>query len=198
MLVADMEQGRNTSTSESGSFATFRRTADAIALIAAYAAALCLAALVALVSAEILLALLSKVFRSLPPGVSIAWEYSSYLMGISFMLGSGLTLRAGMHVRVEMLIRAGNGRYARFFEIVSALIGTLFTGLLAWSMARFTLQSVTSGQVSGESLTPLWIPQTALSLGAAVLFLQMLLRLISAVRDEPLEDKSLGAATLPE
>jgi TRAP-type C4-dicarboxylate transport system permease small subunit len=183
---------------ESGSLATFRRAADAVALVAAYAAALCLAALVALVTAEILLALLSRVFKFLPPGISIAWEYSSYLMGIAFMLGSGLTLRAGMHVRVEMLIRAGDGRYAQLFEIISAFIGTAFTGLLAWSLARFTLQSLTSGQVSGDSLTPLWIPQVALTIGAAVLFMQMLLRLISALLNEPLEDKSLGAATLPE
>jgi TRAP-type C4-dicarboxylate transport system permease small subunit len=193
-----MEQGSPLVTSEGGSFVAFRRLADTLALVSAYAAALCLAALVALVTAEIVMALLSKIFRSLPPGVSIAWEYSSYLMGIAFMLGSGLTLRAGMHVRVELLLRAGNGRYARLFEIVSALIGTLFTGLLAWSLARFTMQSLTSGQVSGDSLTPLWIPQSALTVGTAVLFLQMLLRLISAILDEPLEDKSLGAATLSE
>ncbi len=193
-----MEQGSPAAASEGGGFAAFRRVADAVAVAAAYAGAICLAALVALVTAEILMALLSKVFPSLPPGISIAWEYSSYLMGIAFMLGSGLTLRAGMHVRVEMLLRAGEGRYARLFEIISALIGAGFTGLLTWSLARFTWQSFTSGQVSGDSLTPLWIPQSALALGTAVLFLQMLLRLVSAALNEPLEDKSLGAATLPE
>lgn len=193
-----MAQGSPEKTTEGGDFAAFARASDAIALWAAHAAALCLAALVALVTAEILLALLSKVFRSLPPGIGIAWEYSSYLMGIAFMLGSGLTLRAGMHIRVELLLRAGNGRHARLFEIVSALIGTVFTALLAWSLGRFTLQSLTSGQVSGDSLTPLWIPQSALTLGCAVLFLQMLLRLLAAVLNAPLEDKSLGLATLPE
>ncbi|CAN1516582.1 FcbT2 TRAP-type mannitol/chloroaromatic compound transport system, small permease component [Rhabdaerophilaceae bacterium] len=179
-------------------FATLRRLADGIALAAGYLAAFCLAVLVALVTGEIVMALLSKMFRSLPPGISIAWEYSSYLMGISFMLGSGLTLRAGMHVRVELLLRAGDGRYVRQFEILSALVGSLFTGLLSWSLARFTLQSWNSGQVSGDSLTPLWIPQAALTIGAAVLFLQMVLRFFAGVLNEPLEDKSLGAATLPE
>lgn len=179
-------------------FVAFRRAADAIALAAGYAAALCLAALVALVSAEIVLALLSKVFRSLPPGVGFAWEYSAYLMGVAFMLGSGLTLRAGMHIRVELLLRAGGGRHARMLEIVAAAIGVGFTGLLTWSMARFTLQSAMSGQVSGESFTPLWIPQGALTLGCLVLTLQMALRLVAALLDEPLEDASLGVATLPE
>lgn len=181
-----------------GAFAAFRRLADAIAIAAANAAALCLAGLVALVSAEIVLALASRLVPSLPPGIGIAWEYSSYLMGTAFMLGSGLTLRAGMHIRVELLLRAGKGRHARLFELVSALVGTLFTGLLAWSMTMFTWRSLTSGQVSGESLTPLWIPQGALTVGCLVLLLQMVLRLFAAVLGEPLEDSSLGIATLPE
>lgn len=193
-----MNEERNITTRQSGAFAAFRNAADAIAVLAGHAAVLCLAALVALVSAEIVLALLNKFFKSLPPGIGIAWEYSSYLMGISFLLGSGLTLRAGMHIRVELLLRAGDGRQARFFEFVAAAIGTVFTAMLTWSLGRFTLQSFTSSQVSGDSLTPLWIPQSALTLGAGVLFLQMLLRLLSAMLDEPLEDKSLGIATLPE
>lgn len=181
-----------------GGFAAVRRAADFIAVWAAYIAVLCLAALVALVTAEIIMGLLSKIFRSLPPGIGIAWEYSSYLMGVSFLMGSGLTLRAGMHIRVELLLRAGNGRHARLFEMIAALIGAAFTALLAWSLTKFTMQSYSSGQVSGDSLTPLWIPQAALCIGAAVLFLQMLLRLFSALLNEPLEDKSLGIATLPE
>jgi TRAP-type mannitol/chloroaromatic compound transport system permease small subunit len=193
-----MEGARPITETSTGPYAAFRRVADAIALAGGYAAALCLAALLALVTAEILLALASKLFRGLPPGIGIAWEYSSYLMGIAFMLGSGLTLRAGMHIRVEMMLGIWGGRLTRIFEIAAAFVGAVFAGLLAWSLARFALQSAASGQVSGESLTPLWIPQSALALGAAVLFIQMLLRLVAAVLDQPLEDKSLGIATLPE
>lgn len=189
---------RGEALAEQGGFAAFRRAADAVALGAAYAAVVCLAALVALVTAEIVVALLSRMFKSLPPGIGVAWEYSAYLMGVAFLLGSGLTLRAGMHIRVELLLRAGNGRFARIFEIAAALVGTVFAGFLAWTLAMFTLQSFTSGQVSGDSLTPLWIPQAALSVGAAVLFLQMLLRLVAAGLGAPLEDKSLGIATLAE
>lgn len=193
-----MTDGRADTTNGGGGYAAFRRMADALAIWSAYAAALCLAALVALVTAEIALALASKLFKGLPPGIGIAWEYSSYLMGIAFMLGSGLTLRAGMHIRVEMLVRSNEGRQARFYEVISAFIGVAFTGLLAWSLFRFTVQSFSSGQVSGDSLTPLWIPQAALTVGCTVLFLQMLLRLVSALLNEPLEDKTLGIATLPE
>jgi TRAP-type mannitol/chloroaromatic compound transport system permease small subunit len=193
-----MEEDRPRVQTDAGPFAAFRCLADGLALAAGYAAALCLAALLALVTAEILMSLASKVFRGLPPDIGIAWEYSAYLMGIAFLLGSGLTLRAGMHVRVELLLRAGGGRFVKPFEVAAALVGAAFSGLLAWSLTRFALQSLASGQVSGESLTPLWIPQSALALGAAVLFVQMLLRLAAAVLDQPLEDRSFGIATLPE
>lgn len=181
-----------------GAFGVFRNAADSVAIAAAYAAAACLAALVALVTAEILMALLSRIMPGLPPGVSFAWEYSAYLLGASFMLGSGLTLRAGMHIRVELLMRAAGGRLERFCEIASALVGAAFTALLAWSFTAFTFRSYWSGQVSSESLTPLWIPQAALAAGAGVLALQMVLRLAAAVLGEPVEDKELGVATLPE
>jgi TRAP-type C4-dicarboxylate transport system permease small subunit len=193
-----MSEARPIDDVEAGPYAAFRRIADGIALAGGYAAALCLAALVALVTAEILLSLASKAFKGLPPDIGIAWEYSSYLMGIAFLLGSGMTLRAGMHVRVELLLRAGNGRFVRPCEIAAAAVGLIFSGLLAWSLARFTLQSFFSNQVSGESLTPLWIPQSALAVGAFVLFVQMLLRLAASILDKPLEDKALGIATLPE
>jgi TRAP-type C4-dicarboxylate transport system permease small subunit len=193
-----MDGDRTIAETGTGPYAAFRRVADGIALAGGYAAALCLAALLALVTAEILMSLAAKVFKGLPPDIGIAWEYSAYLMGIAFLLGSGMTLRAGMHVRVELLLRAGNGRFVRPCEIAAAVVGVAFSGLLAWSLARFTLQSFSSNQVSGESLTPLWIPQSALAVGAFVLFVQMLLRLLAAVLDKPLEDKALGIATLPE
>ena len=96
------------------------------------------------------------------------------------------------------LIAAGGRRYARHLELVSAGIGTAFTMLLAWSMIGFALQSYSYDQRSPESYTPLWIPQSALAIGAALLALQMLVRLVACLLDRPAEDKAFGVATLPE
>lgn len=185
-------------SAKGGAFAVLQRIADGIAVVATYLAALCLALLVAMVLAEVLLALLSRVFPKLPSGIGVAWEYSAYMMGISFLLGSGLTLRAGMHIRVELLLRSAGGRHARLYEFISGLIGAVFTVLFAWSLVAFTIQSYRSGQVSGDSLTPLWIPQAALAAGAIILALEMCVRLLAVIQREPLEDRSFGVATLPE
>ncbi len=172
--------------------------ADNVAVMATWLAAACLTALLALVLAEILLGLLSRLSPAIPGSIGFAWEYSSYLMGAAFMLGTGLTLRAGMHVRVELLLAARGGRFAGVFEVVAAAIGAAFALVLAWSMVRFALQSLQFDQRSPESYTPLWIPQAALAFGAVVLALQMVVRLLAALTGAPLEDRRLGVATLPE
>jgi TRAP-type C4-dicarboxylate transport system permease small subunit len=183
---------------EGGVFAALQSVADGIAAAATWAAAACLAALLAIVLGEILLGVLSKLSPVFPSSIGFAWEYSAYLMGAAFMLGSGLALRAGMHVRVELLLAMRGRRYARVFETIAAALGSAFAVLLAGSLARFALQSYDFNQRSPESYTPLWIPQSALALGAAVLALQMLVRLAACLVGRSLEDRALGVATLPE
>ena len=178
--------------------ARFQRIVDALALAAAYVAAACLVAMVFLVLAEISVGLLSRVFKSVPSGIRFAWEYSAYLMGASFLFGGALTLRSGMQIRVELLLRAGNGRFERPLEIFSSLIGALFLAMLAWSLTNFAWQSWVSTQVSGDTLTPLWIPQGALALATLIFALQAIARFLSCLARLPLENDSFKVASASE
>jgi TRAP-type mannitol/chloroaromatic compound transport system permease small subunit len=178
----------------------FQRFADALALAATYLAAACLFALTFLVLAEVALGILNRLFKvlrldGLPKDIPIAWEYSAYLMGAAFMLGSGLTLRAGMHVRVELLLQGGKARQARRYELLSSLIGTLVTVLMAWTFTAFAIRSFLSTQLSQDSFTPLWIPQAPLALGAIVLALQMIARLLACVFGGPTENPAFRVVT---
>ena len=181
-----------------GWIAGFQRVVDALALAAAYVAAACLVAMVVLVLSEISVGLLSRVFSAVPSGIRFAWEYSAYLMGAAFLFGGALTLRSGMQIRVEMLLRAGNGRFERPLELFSSLIGAGFLALLAWSLSAFAWQSWASGQVSGDTLTPLWIPQSALALGTLVFALQALARFLSCWARLPLDNDSFKVASTSE
>ena len=178
--------------------ARFQRIVDTLALAAAYVAAACLVAMVFLVLAEISVGLLSRVFKSVPSGIRFAWEYSAYLMGASFLFGGALTLRSGMQIRVELLLRAGNGRFERPLEIFSSLIGALFLAMLAWSLTNFAWQSWVSTQVSGDTLTPLWIPQGALALATLIFALQAIARFLSCLARLPLENDSFKVASASE
>jgi TRAP-type C4-dicarboxylate transport system permease small subunit len=173
----------------------FQRFADLVALAATYLAALCLAALVLLVLAEVLVAFLSRMSAKFPSSIPIAWEYSAYLMGAAFMLGSGLTLRAGMHVRVEMLIQGGKGRHARIMELLSSIIGTMVSVLLAWTFSVFAIRSYLTNQLSQDSFTPLWIPQAPLAIGAIILALEMVARLLACLTNRPVDNEAFRIST---
>ena len=189
---------RGQGTPSAGSIAAFQRAVDTLSLGAAYVAAGCLVAMVLLVLAEIATGLLSRVIPAMPSGIRFAWEYSAYLMGASFMFGGALTLRSGMQIRVEMLLRAGNGRYERPLELFSSLVGALFLGVLAWSLTAFTWQSWSSSQVSGDTLTPLWIPQGALALATTIFALQALARFLSCLARLPLDNDAFKVASASE
>ena len=173
----------------------FQRFADWLALAATYLAAACLFALVTLVIAEVALGMLGRVFKGLPRDIPIAWEYSAYLMGAAFMLGSGLTLRAGMHVRVELLLKGGKARHARRYETISSLIGVVVCSLLAWTFTAFAIRSFMSNQLSQDSFTPLWIPQAPLAIGAIVLAIEMVARLLACLFGGPTENEAFRIST---
>ncbi|OHV79527.1 hypothetical protein LCM4579_02915 [Ensifer sp. LCM 4579] len=181
-----------------GLVTALQAVADALSLAAAFIAVLCMIAMTLLVLAEIVLASLSKGIPWLPSSTHIGWEYSGYLMGACFLLGAGMTFRAGLQIRVEALLRAGKGRFARLFEVASAFVGVAVSIFLAFALVNFALRTWGFGEVSQDSLTPLWIPQAVLALGAIIMALQMVVRLIASLTGRPLERPDLGAATAIE
>ncbi len=66
--------------------------------------AACLAALTCLMLAEVLVRALSDIFPWVPADIPVAWEYSSYLMAAAFTFGAAMTLRAGGHIRVTLVL----------------------------------------------------------------------------------------------
>lgn len=175
--------------------AVLHSTADGIALAAAFLAAACIVALTGLILTEIAVAFTARFVPSMPAGIGIGWEYSAYLMGGAFMLGAGMTLRAGQQIRVELLLRAWDGRFARWCELASCLVGTATTVFLGVTMCQLTLRMFASGEASQDSFTPLWIPQSALTVGAIILAAQMVLRTLACIVNARVDRPELGAAT---
>jgi TRAP-type C4-dicarboxylate transport system permease small subunit len=134
---------------------------------AAALAALSLLALFLVGLAEIVLRTFAG--YSLP----ISLEYSGYLVAASFLLGSGWTLNQGRHVRLSLFKQSA--ALDRLSDAVAfALALALSFGLAAWAWGSFIQHQVSYY----PSATPLWIPQSALALGALVLSLSLLKRLM--------------------
>src|SRR5438105_5295691 len=99
--------------------------------------AACLVTLTLLMLAEITVRALSNFLPWVPADIPVAWEYSSYLMAACFTFGAAMTLRAGGHIRVSLVLARLTPRAARLLEIGAALVAAGFTGFLAIAMARF-------------------------------------------------------------
>jgi TRAP-type C4-dicarboxylate transport system permease small subunit len=147
-----------------------------------------------LMLAEITVRALSNFFPSMPADIPIAWEYSSYLMAACFTFGAAMTLRAGGHIRVTLILGRLDGGARRWFEAGAALIAFAFTGYLATAMVRFSYAAFDRGQTSISSGALLWIPEAVIAFGMVLLSLQFLARTIQALLGLPLEDHRIKAA----
>ena len=158
----------------------------------------CLAALTCFLLAEVGVRALSTIFPSVPGTIPVAWEYSSYLMAACFTFGAAMTLRAGGHIRVTLVLARLGARGRRVFEFCAALVATSFTGFLAYSMVMFTWASFSRGATSMASNTVLWIPQGLVAFGIVLLSLQFLARTIQAALGLRLEDETMRVAGVSE
>jgi TRAP-type C4-dicarboxylate transport system permease small subunit len=154
----------------------------------------CLLMLTLLMLCEVATRFLSNFLPFFPPSISIAWEYSSYLMAASFTFGAAMTLRVGGHIRVVLLLKNAPVAVQRGLEILSAAAGFAFMAFLTSSMAKFAFAAYTRGPVSTSSDTPLWFPEAVVTFGMLLLTLQFLARAIQAVLGLPLEDHRMKAS----
>ena len=193
-----MSPHSETASVDGGGFSVLQRIVDRISLISAYLASVCLGGLTLLTLGQVALGVLSKFSHAFPSDIAVGWEYSAYLMGSSFMFGAALTMRAGMQIRVQIILQSFGGRFQRPLEVISSAIGAAFVTFLAYSLACFAFESYISDQVSGGSLTPLWIPQASLALGTAIYALQSIMHVLAALLGKPLVNESFKVASATE
>jgi len=153
----------------------------------------CLVSLTLLMLAEIAVRALSNVVSWVPADIPVAWEYSSYLMAACFTFGAAMTLRAGGHIRVSLVLARLKPQARRLLEAAASLLAFLFIGFLAVAMVRFTWTAFSGGQTSISSGTLLWIPEALVTFGMVLLALQFLARFIQAALDLPVEDHRIRA-----
>ncbi len=128
-------------------------------------------------------------------GVSLpfVWEYAAYLNMAAVFLGAGYTLRTGGHIQVTLL----KGFSPKLFAYSSALIGLLISLILSYSLIRMAYGYAMSGRTSGTvNDFPLVYPAVAMAFGAAMLSLQLVLRLCHAALGSKLEIDWQGGASV--
>lgn len=157
-----------------------RKLLDRIYRSALWVAALCLTGIALMVGAQLAGRIVDGTLKLLgrePYGfviLSLA-EFAGFLLAAASFFALAATLKAGTHIRVTMLLTLLSERTRRWAEIwalgFTAAVAIYFT----WYLGRFAYVSWAFHEVSpGVIPAPLWIPQAAMTLGAAVLAIALI------------------------
>jgi C4-dicarboxylate transporter, DctQ subunit len=152
---------------------------DRLSRLGCYAASACVAAATALVLAEIVA---RKLFGT---SLDFAWEYAAYLCAMAFLLGAGHALATGAHVRVQLVLDALPPRGRRALDIVATIGTVLIAAYFAWAVGKLAWNAFAEGTRSFlPSNSPLYPFQAAFALGALLLALQAVARLMRLIRND--------------
>jgi TRAP-type C4-dicarboxylate transport system permease small subunit len=153
-----------------------RRFLDRLYDGAAAAAALCLAAIAAVMLAQAAMRELGTLFRG-------ADDIVAWLCAAAAFLALGHTFRRGELVRVGVLIEQLPPRVRRKVAVTALAIALLFVGYMLYAVTRFVYESWKFKEVAqGLIQIPIWIPQMSFVLGAAVFFIAVLDEFVVLVR----------------
>jgi C4-dicarboxylate transporter DctQ subunit len=153
--------------------AGLRRLEDALAAVAA-------AALLVLTALMVLGVALRYVLAE-PLSWALAF-ITDYLLTAIFFLGLPYTVRAGAHVRIDVLYQSLPERAQRWCTVVGSVLSVLFVAALTWGGIALTRGAWTGGDVpppGGAELSwPVWTSVIMVPLGSAVLLVRLLHTLV--------------------
>ena len=114
--------------------------------------------------------------------VPSADDIAGLSMAASLFLGLAPTLRAGRHIRVNLLLSQLPVRLRKKAEVFVCLMGSVFFGYFGFYATQMTIESYQIGErTAGLLPIPLWVPQIGMSLGLIVMTLALLDDLVLAL-----------------
>ncbi|WP_447045697.1 TRAP transporter small permease [Vreelandella sp. H-I2] len=124
-----------------------------------------------------------------------ATGFAGFCLAASTFLGLGYSMRYGAHVRVTLVIDSLPPRPKRLLEAWVCLCSFVILSWLTWKAAIFTWQGYVFDEVSpGLMAIPLWIPQTGMVIGLAVLTVAVLDDLIGVLMKREVSYRSVHAS----
>ncbi len=120
--------------------------------------------------------------RHLGKQIPSADDIAGLSMAASLFLGLAPTLRAGRHIRVNLLLSRLPVRLRKKAEVFVCLVGSLFFGYFSFYATQMTVESYQIGErTAGLLPIPLWLPQIGMSLGLIAMTLALLDDLVLAL-----------------
>lgn len=124
-----------------------------------------------LISAQIILNAFGRFSPGLLPSTIPSYaNFSGYMLAGATFLALAHTLRAGGHIRVNLVTGRMPERAQVIFEGFVLILSASLVGFATWFIGGMVLESVHYGDVStGIIPIPLWIPQSMAAFGIGLL-----------------------------
>ncbi len=117
----------------------------------------------------------------------MADELVGYGIGAMSFLALGQSLHKGVLIRMNLLLSrlSSTGRVRWIIEILCILFGMFSCGTAFWFFTRNVLRNYERGYVSETvAQVPLWLPESFIAIGLAILLLQFLSYLLLVLTRE--------------
>lgn len=126
-------------------------------------AALSMIAILSLILLQMLARWSSEIFPGAP-------EYAAYFMAAASFFGFAAALNRGSHIRVSLLLNAVGPGMRRFVDIWCFAVAAATMWYFVWHARQFVYWSWKFNEISqSEDATALWIPQSVMVIGGALL-----------------------------
>ena len=110
-------------------------------------------------------------------------DFAGFCMAASSFLGLAHTYRRNEHIRVTILVDRLDGAKRRVMEALCLMASIFLIGFFAWYAADMVLTSYRINDVSqGLVAVPLWLPQSGMALGLAIMTLALLDDLVAVLK----------------
>jgi TRAP-type C4-dicarboxylate transport system permease small subunit len=153
-----------------------RRFLDRLYQASGAAAAVCLAAIAAVMLAQAAMREFGMLLRG-------ADDIVAWLCAATAFLALGHTFRRGELVRVGLLIDLMPPGARRAAGIAALAIAVAFGAAMLYAVARFVYESWKFNEMAqGLILIPIWVPQASFLLGALIFFIALLDEFVALAR----------------
>lgn len=115
-------------------------------------------------------------------------EFAGYCMAASAFLALAYAFNANEHIRVTLLVERMSPPRKRLAASIAVTAAVLLSAYLAWHVTKLAWQSWQLDERSaGLIALPMWIPQSAMALGAVVFLAAVTQRALSVWRGGEIE-----------
>ncbi len=130
--------------------------------------------------------------------MNFAEEISTYSFVLLSLFGAAIALKRGAHLGFTLLADHVPPVVARIFEVISAVAGIIFAGVIFYFGIRMTMTQFQRGQLSLGVQIPEWIYGSFVPLGSFFLLMRFVEMLVKALRGEKAAREDVLAEALSD